>query len=106
MHHLVQVRIFDRRDDLLEKASGFSFVQALPHLDQIEKFAHLCKLKHNKDVRLTVNVLVVFANVRVIEAPEDLDLTTNLLKDSLLFDLALVQNFDCNLVTGHLIYGH
>ena len=45
-------------------------------------------------------------DVRVVEAAEDLDLSLDLLKDALHFDLALVEDFDGNSVPGDLIDGH
>ena len=44
--------------------------------------------------------------MRVVEASQHLDLPLHFLEDTLLLNLALVENLDCNSVIGDLIYSH
>ena len=45
-------------------------------------------------------------NVRVVEAPQHLDLAFHFLEDALQLDLALVQYFDRNFVIRGFMHGH
>ena len=75
-------------------------------MDQIEQFALLGVLEHNKDVAGRVDELEVLDDVRVVEPAEDFNLALHLLEDTLQLDFALVEDFDCDFVVCDLVYGH
>ena len=94
----------------LESNSGTFELQSCTYLvfalNKVEKLAALRVLQHDENVAARVNKLEVLDDMRVIEPSKDFDLTLNLLKDTLQFDFALVQDFDCDFVVCDLVYGH
>ena len=75
-------------------------------MDQIEQFALLGVLEHNKDVAGRVDELEVLDDVRVVETAQHFNLALHLLEDTLQLDFALVEDFDCDFVVCDLVYGH
>ena len=75
-------------------------------MDQIEQFALLGVLEHNKDVAGRVDELEVLDDVRVVETPQHFNLALHLLEDALQLDLAFVEDFDRHFVVCDLIDGH
>ena len=48
----------------------------------------------------------MFNDVRMVEEPQDFDLTLDLVEHSLLLNLLLVHDLDCYLVTTDLVESH
>lgn len=118
MCQLVQMRVFNSRNYLLENASGLIFIQLcvkcepwkdtylFPSGNVVVEFSIGSILEHNKDVAGCIDKFKVLDNVGMIELPEGLDFAANLLEDPLLFYLFAVQNLDCDFMSSQVVKGH
>lgn len=117
MCYLVMMRVLDGRNDLLEDLLCVRLGQLidvkqiqdtylLATSDKIEQFTARGVLQNHKNLRLRVDELEQFDRVRVIETPQNFQLSLNLFEDSILSDFLLVENFDRDLVPGLLVKGH
>jgi len=105
VHHLVQVRVLDCRDNLLEDSSCFILAKLVFALNKIEELAFLCVLEHNEDVATCVDELEVLDDMRVVEPPQYFYFALYLFKNALQLNLSLVEYFDGDSVVCDLVYG-
>ena len=75
-------------------------------LDVVEEFSLFSVLEDDEDITGCVDELKVFDDMRVVEPSEHLDLSLDLLKDSLMLDLLFVEDLDGYLVIGDLVDGN
>jgi len=75
----------------------------VPPRNEVEELPPRSVLDHHEDVRGRVNKFVMLDDVRVIELPQYLDFSLHLLKNTLLLDLLLAQDFDCHFSPCYLM---
>ena len=106
MGYLVLVRVLNAADDLLEDLARLYFRKLLSPCNKVKKFAACRVLQDHEDLELRVDKFKKFDGVRVVEPTQNFEFPLDLLEDTVLSDLLLVEDLDGHLVTCLFVEGH
>ena len=106
MRDLVLMGVLNTRDYLLEDFPCIVFWEFFSASNKIKELTTGCVLKDHEYFGLGVNKLKKFDGVRIVESPQNFQLSLYFLKDTKLANFLLVKDLDSHLVTGLFMERH